>query len=528
MGAGTSTYFLKNTYLLESFVVTLAANENFKNESVMVLPATQGRDLYEVTFSQSNLEQRLKSAVRGRSIFFRISSKNKVGISLPSPTVNSKMISIPSSPLGLGISFQGGGVLLTWALPAETGIGNNAYPVANYFVEIDKNNFSSCASSVSSCFSVKLITGSCSCWQVESAFLRFRPMNLIKGELYWFRVFAKNDAGFGPPSFAISARALELPRAPLSFEATLQQTARNVFLSWAPPPDFGFGNGILNNTGGGMYLLEYTVMFGFEIFKSMLVLGNSAALSGLRAGSIYYMRVAALNFAGLGSFSPTLQVEFNIDAQMGFSYRIKDFLFSASWSEHAVMVRNGPKYNANEDQCLIIIQGVIVKANAQNQIPEGCGRSQFFRTVFNFTVPAIYSALPQSSVVAASVSIVKSGQSLSCGVFPYRLLGLAQPTIKFLVPSIGPVSGGTLVAVGIDGFPQPFSPEDLDMFVNLSPTRNITMNAKVIDGSGTVYVITPSASAGTYSIFFKHRQPNYFMVLIIFAVFLLVVFRCFD
>jgi hypothetical protein len=518
MGAGTSMYFFKNAYLLQSFVVTLASNKGFKNESVLLIPASPDRQSYEVTFSQSNLEQRLKTAVRGGSIFFRVSSINIVGVSFPSPMVNTKLISTPSSPLGLGASFHGGGVLLRWSLPVETGIGNNVYPLANYYIEVDKKNFSSCPRPLSSCFSVKLVAGSCSCWQVDSSSLRFRPINLTKGELYWFRVFAKNDAGFGPPSSAIATRALELPQAPVSFTATLQPTTRNIFLSWAPPLDLGLGSGILNSTGAGMYLVEYTVMYDFDVFKSILVSGNSATIHGLSAGSIYYVRVAALNYAGLGMYSPTLKVEISIETQVLMFYSISDFISGAGGYEYAVILRNVPKFNAYEDQCLVSIQGVTVKANIQNQEPEGCGRSQFFRTFFNFTVPVIYSESRQSSVVTASVTIVRGGLSFSGGRFSFTLLGLAQPSIRFMVPSLGPGSGGTRVAVGVNGFPKPLLPQDLDVFVNMSPTRNITVNAQVVDDSDIIYVITPSAPSGTYSIFFKHRQSKSFVVFMFMSV----------
>ncbi len=504
--------FLKNSYILQSFVVTVASNEDFENASAVLLPATQGRQFYEVSFSQSNLEQRLKSAVKGKSIFFRISCINIVGVSVPSSTVNSKLISTPSSPLGLGTSFQGGGVLLRWSLPADTGIGNNLYPLANYFVEVDQNNFTSCPSSVSSCLSVKLVSGTCSCWQVDASFLRFRPVNLSKGVLYWFRVFAKNDAGFGPASTASSARALELPQAPVL--APLQQTTRTISLSWIPPLDFGLGSGIINSTGAGMYILEYSVMPGFEVFKSILVSGKSATISKVRAGSIYYARVAALNYAGVGWYSSTLQIVIEIAAQVLFSFSLNKFFAGVGGSEYAVMVQNTQNFIADDDECDIRIQGVIVKANVQNQISEGCGRSQLFRTVFNFTVPAIYSNVSsQYSTVAASVTILKQGVSLSCGFFPYRLPGLAKPTIKYMLPSVGPVAGGTRVVVGVDGFPRPLAPEDLEVLVSVSPTRSIPVSFQVIDDAGVILLSTPNSTAGTYSIFLQDRPTKTLMVI---------------
>jgi hypothetical protein len=505
--------FLKNSYILQTFVVTVASNEDFKNESAMLLPATQGRQFYEVSFSQSNLEQRLKSTVKGKSIFFRISCINIVGVSVPSSTVNSKLISTPSSPLGLGISFQGGGVLLRWLLPADTGIGNNLYPLANYFVEVDKNNFTSCPSSVSSCLSVKLVSGTCSCWQVDASFLRFRPVNLSKGVLYWFRVFAKNDAGFGPASSTSSARALELPQAPVLVQS--QQTTRAISLSWIPPLDFGLGSGIFNSTGAGMYMLEYTIMPGFEVFKSILVSGKSATISEVSAGSIYYARVAALNYAGIGWYSPTLQIQLVIDIapQVLFSFSLSQFFAGVGGSEYAVMVQNTQKFISNDDECDITIQGVVVKASVRFQISEGCGRSQFFRTVFNFTVPAIYlNFSSQYSTVAASVTISKRGISLSCGDFPYVLPSLARPTIKYMLPSVGPVAGGTRVVVGVDGYPRPLAPEDLEVFVSLSPTRSIPVNFQVIDDAGVILLSTPNSSAGTYSIFLQNRPSKKLMV----------------
>jgi hypothetical protein len=119
---------------------------------------------------------------------------------------------------------------------------------------------------------------------------------LANGTRYYFRVFAKNAAGTGPSSNVAAAIPRTVPSAP-----ALRATAGNarVTLAWTPP-----------TSNGGSAITRYVIQRStsattgwVNVSTTVPATTRSFAATGLRNGTRYYFRIAAVNAAGTGRWS---------------------------------------------------------------------------------------------------------------------------------------------------------------------------------------------------------------------------------
>jgi subtilisin family serine protease len=124
---------------------------------------------------------------------------------------------------------------------------------------------------------------------------------LTNGHRYYFRVAARNRAGIGPWSRAVSAVPATRPTAPRSL--TARPGDRRVALSWAAP-----------SSNGGAPITDYRVQRSADGGRTWWTVADGvssvrrATVGGLTNGRRYYFRVAARNRVGVGPWSRAVSV----------------------------------------------------------------------------------------------------------------------------------------------------------------------------------------------------------------------------
>jgi len=153
---------------------------------------------------------------------------------------------------------------------------------------------------------------------------------LTRGQQYFVRVFARNSAGFGVPSYATPASvapSYNTPGKPHSISALSGATTGQVVVSWQYPriPWHGVpcsgtntvpndcptavGGGLPSSTGG-LAITEYEISWnelqdfsGFDTGKITTARSTlSYTVENLTPGRTYYIRVLARNAQGAGKF----------------------------------------------------------------------------------------------------------------------------------------------------------------------------------------------------------------------------------
>lgn len=211
---------------------------------------------------------------------FRVAAINAAGQSAWSSTSGLvKAIILPDAPSNLLGTAGNVAVTLTWAPPAS----NGGAPITDYIIQYSSNaganwvTFSHTASAAAS----DVVTG------------------LLNGTSYVFRVAAITQAGTGAFS-AVSSPVTPrtTPGAPSSVVGSSKDAA--IDASWTGPLADG-GAAITD------YVIQYSSNNGITwvSFSHTASAASSIALTGLSNGSSYLLRVAAVNEAGVGSFSPS-------------------------------------------------------------------------------------------------------------------------------------------------------------------------------------------------------------------------------
>ncbi|QUE25333.1 minor tail protein [Microbacterium phage Fizzles] len=127
------------------------------------------------------------------------------------------------------------------------------------------------------------------------------PGDLVPNTLYYWRVFARNALGYGPPSGTTSQRTASVPAAPGTPTAT-EITPNSVRLTWTIPAN------------GGMpidqMLLRRSTSADFSkdvVDTPLAANATTAVATALNPGTTYYWRVYAHNVVGYSAPSGTRQ-----------------------------------------------------------------------------------------------------------------------------------------------------------------------------------------------------------------------------
>ena len=84
----------------------------------------------------------LTGLIRGHTYYFRIFAANDAGLSVPTKIISNISVGLSTQPQFLNLSLEGFlAFRISWAIPADTGIGNTTWPIEYYVVEIQPENF---------------------------------------------------------------------------------------------------------------------------------------------------------------------------------------------------------------------------------------------------------------------------------------------------------------------------------------------------------------------------------------------------
>jgi hypothetical protein len=463
--------------LLISFTVEFAENSAFTNSTFFSVPAREGTTDYNLQVPEPAFSSTIQIK-KGGVYFFRVACSNKVGSSPMSDTVFASAVSLPSPPLNPSSSIVGGGLLLTWSLPLDTGVGSNNYALKTYLIEQDTNNFEACTVESAVRCNTQFI--------VKANQLNYRPALLSPGILYYFRISAENDAGFSLPSATITATAVNVPSAPLALVGSWMQAGNVVTLNWLSPLDSGFGVGVQSGATIDTFQVECSLTSDFENFISQVVVARVASFKNLDRGRIYFFRVAALNVAGIGMYSDVINLALDVRPQVLLAYSPQELpippltgwipsVRSSGGSTLLVVVRDSPGLNASVDRCVVLINNITVSIAQYNQIGEGRGATSYFRTSFNFTVPAL-PALLQTTIITATVSFLQQRRHTSNASFNLRYQVFPTARVTFCVPTIASLSGGEVFVLGVQGFNDVRSSSDVLIVPKNSNGHNSTQD----------------------------------------------------
>jgi hypothetical protein len=185
---------------------------------------------------------------------------------------------VPGAPTGLTATGGNGTATLSWSPPSSDG----GSPVQGYFIQ---GGTSPSAADVTDLVVDRTATIG----------------GLTNGTTYYFRVNAQNSDGDGP-SVTVQVTPQGLGSAPGS-PAGLKTSSGDGFiaLSWSPPSSTG-GSPI---TGYHVYLGHLSSLVGARVFTTS---GTSFRLTDAENGSLYYVKVTALNAVGEGPGTPVTSV----------------------------------------------------------------------------------------------------------------------------------------------------------------------------------------------------------------------------
>lgn len=213
----------------------------------------------------------------GTTYYIRYRAVNAIGGGAWSDTVSVTTYDVPSAPgtptLGTETTT---GVPLSWSVPTD----NGGLAITGYQVQRATN----------SGFTTGLATS-----DITGTSATIGPLS--SGTNYWFRVRAKNDAGYGAYSGVRSTATV--PTAPTALNDT-SETPTTFTLNWTAPT----GNGI---TG---YEIQQSTSSGFSSGVTTWTQGatTNRAISGLTPATTYYYRVRAQTAGGYGAYSAVFSI----------------------------------------------------------------------------------------------------------------------------------------------------------------------------------------------------------------------------
>lgn len=212
---------------------------------------------------------------------FRVATSNAVGTSAYSATINATPRTIPGAPTGLSAAATNAGANLSWTAPSN----NGGAAVTDYLIEYRAStafDWTTYADGLSS-LTTATVAG------------------LTNGTQYDFRVSAVNAAGAGSPTSVVATKPYTVPGAPTSLAASGTGTSRT--LTWTAP-----------NSTGGSSITDYAIGYklttdaAWTTFSHTASTDASATVTGLASSSDYDFRVAAVNAAGEGPATSTVNL----------------------------------------------------------------------------------------------------------------------------------------------------------------------------------------------------------------------------
>ena len=191
-------------------------------------------------------------------------------------TTTTIAVTVPSAPTSVYGTSGNTQVSLSWYAPASTG----GSAITDYVVQ-----FSTSASSGFTTFSDGTSTATTA-----------TVTGLTNSTVYYFKVAAVNSVGTSAYSAVSSGVTPGVASAPTSLTVSSGPTGMNV--SWTAPTSTG-GSAITD------YVVQYTTSAGYSYvtFSDGTSTTTSATITGLIAGSTYYIRVAAVTSLATGTYS---------------------------------------------------------------------------------------------------------------------------------------------------------------------------------------------------------------------------------
>jgi hypothetical protein len=201
----------------------------------------------------------------------RVRAVNSVGSGGYSDSFSGTPATVPGSPTSLAGTVGNGSVALSWTAPTS----NGGSAITNYTVEYTPSGGS--AVTVTAASSPYTLTG------------------LTNGTSYSIRVAANNAVGRGSYTTAISRTPATVPASVVNVTVTSGTASGRLALSWTAP----------NNGGSAItgYTIEYTPSGGSAQTVSTGTSATSYNLDGLTNGTLYGVRVRAVNAIGAGGYS---------------------------------------------------------------------------------------------------------------------------------------------------------------------------------------------------------------------------------
>ena len=199
---------------------------------------------------------------------------------------------LPNAPSNLTLISSGVSTLnLSFAPPTQTGLGNSSWPLVEYQYQLGGVCGSSILPNELTSFGVL----GCGCF--------VQIPNAQKGCIYTVRLRARNEAGWGNFSVAISRIFLVRATAPTNFQVS-NGAALQILVSWSPPNDVGDGN-YQTESLVLYYMLQIAKdsLFTIAVQQYSIVSQNSFSVEGLEYGVLLFCRIAAVTAEGTGLFA---------------------------------------------------------------------------------------------------------------------------------------------------------------------------------------------------------------------------------
>jgi len=334
-----------STWPLLYFTLEIGLSYQFANGTTWILPAATTS--VETVGGVSRFFH-AQNGLLSQVIFFRIYATNEVGLSDPSAIVNKMVQDLPSTPRSFSVTRNGPlSLLVQYTKPLFTGSNILFVPVSfvlemsmvddNFtgspYIEHDcfPKNHPTCSASVASPYDIG-INGSagivynsscpsgldrvlkCTSWIQDFDTVTGRGYliltDLLRGQFYYFRLFAANEAGLSVPTSTIAVQVVGRSTPPLNFAVGLEGLL-SFRIWWATPADtgvldqswpilyYGVEMQVRNDSNPTMFTgSPYSTIIPPDTFTTRLI--DSKGNVTIRPGTVYLFRVYAQNEVGRG------------------------------------------------------------------------------------------------------------------------------------------------------------------------------------------------------------------------------------